>query len=160
MNWVIGIAIALVLYAFVLRSREHGALANSVAHGGAGGARKASLAYYRRRDLIWMGVAVAVGFFALWMLFRDDDTPAPAAEAAEATPTTEGISSPLNVGDQGADVTLLQERLAAEGLPITVDGVYGQDTADAVMAFQEQEQLAVDGVVGSETGEALGIWSG
>jgi peptidoglycan hydrolase-like protein with peptidoglycan-binding domain len=41
-----------------------------------------------------------------------------------------------------------------------VDGVYGQETADAVMAFQEQEQLTVDGVVGSETGEALGVWTG
>jgi Putative peptidoglycan binding domain len=160
MNWVIGLAIALVLYAFVFRSRERGALVNSVAHGGAGGARKATLAYYRRRDLIWMGVAVLVGFIALWMLLRDDDTPAAATEVAEATPTTEGISSPLIVGDQGADVTLLQERLAAEGVPVTVDSVYGQETADAVMAFQEQEQLIVDGVVGSETGEALGIWSG
>jgi peptidoglycan hydrolase-like protein with peptidoglycan-binding domain len=65
----------------------------------------------------------------------------------------------LNVGDESADIAL-QERLAAQGLPVTVDGVYGQDTADAVMAFQEQEQLTVDGVVGAETGVALGIWSG
>jgi peptidoglycan hydrolase-like protein with peptidoglycan-binding domain len=46
------------------------------------------------------------------------------------------------------------------GLPVTVDGVYGQETVDAVTEFQEREQLIVDGVVGSETGEALGIWSG
>jgi peptidoglycan hydrolase-like protein with peptidoglycan-binding domain len=38
--------------------------------------------------------------------------------------------------------------------------VYGQETTDAVMAFQEREQLMIDGAVGSETGEALGIWSG
>jgi peptidoglycan hydrolase-like protein with peptidoglycan-binding domain len=131
-----------------------------VAHGGAGGARKATLGYFRRRDLIWKGAAVLVGVFVLWMLIRDDDAPAQATETADATPTTEGVSSPLNLGDQGADVTALQERLAAEGLPVTVDGVYGQETADAVMAFQEQEQLTIDGVVGSETGEALGIWSG
>jgi peptidoglycan hydrolase-like protein with peptidoglycan-binding domain len=65
----------------------------------------------------------------------------------------------LNVGDEGADVIAVQQLLAAEGLPVTVDGVYGQETADAVMAFQEREQLTVDGVVGSQTGEALGIWS-
>jgi peptidoglycan hydrolase-like protein with peptidoglycan-binding domain len=65
----------------------------------------------------------------------------------------------LSFGDSGANVALLQESLADEGLPVTVDGVYGQETADAVMAYQEQEQLTVDGVVGSETGEALGIWS-
>jgi murein L,D-transpeptidase YcbB/YkuD len=38
--------------------------------------------------------------------------------------------------------------------------MYGQETTDAVMAFQEREQLMIDGVVGSETSEALGIWSG
>jgi hypothetical protein len=43
------------------------------------------------------------------------------------------------------------------GLPVTVDGVYGQETADAVMAFQEREQLMTVGVVGSETGEALDL---
>jgi peptidoglycan hydrolase-like protein with peptidoglycan-binding domain len=85
-----------------------------------------------------------------------DDAPAPATETA---PTAEGVSSPLNFGDRGADVIVLQERLATEGLPVTADGVYGQETADAVMAFQEQEQLTVDGVAGSETSDALGIWS-
>jgi peptidoglycan hydrolase-like protein with peptidoglycan-binding domain len=99
------------------------------------------------------------------MFFRDDDTPVPtnetaqATEPAEAAAATEGISGPLNVGDEGPDVITLQERLAAEGLPVTVDGVYGQETVDAVMAFQEQEQLSVDGVVASETAEALGIWT-
>jgi peptidoglycan hydrolase-like protein with peptidoglycan-binding domain len=52
-----------------------------------------------------------------------------------------------------------KERLAAEGLLVTVDGVYGEETADAVMAFQEQQQLTVDGVVGSEKREPLGIWT-
>jgi peptidoglycan hydrolase-like protein with peptidoglycan-binding domain len=61
-------------------------------------------------------------------------------------------SSPLNVGDRGADVVIAQDRLAAMGLPVTADGVCGQETVDAVMAFQEREQLVVDGVVGSDTG--------
>ena len=159
MEWVIALTFALVVYVFVVRKRGRNALADNVAHGGAGGARRATYAYFRRRDLVWRVVAVLAVVIVLWMVFGDDDTPAPATETAEAA-TTEGISSPLNVGDRGADVTVLQERLAAEGLPVTVDGVYGQETTDAVIAFQEQEQLTVDGVVGSETGEALGIWSG
>jgi peptidoglycan hydrolase-like protein with peptidoglycan-binding domain len=112
---------------------------------------------------IWPGgrpVSFAVLVLLFWAFGGDDDTAAQATETAETPPTTEGISSPLNVGDRGAEVIVLQERLDAEGLPVTVDGVYGQETADAVMAFQEQEQLTVDGVVGSETAEALGIWSG
>ncbi|MGH9232563.1 MAG: peptidoglycan-binding domain-containing protein [Acidimicrobiales bacterium] len=128
--------------------------------GAAGGARKATYGYFRRRDWYRLGGLVLAGVIFFEMIDGDDDTPASAAETAEAAPTTEAISSPLYVGDRGEDVVILQERLAAVGLPVTVDGVYGQETADAVMAFQEREQLNIDGVVGSETGEALGIWSG
>lgn len=157
MEWLILLTIALVVYTFVVRRNGRDALANNVAGGGAGGARSATYAYFRRRDRIWRVVAVVAVVIVLWMVFADDDTSAPATETAEAAPTTEPISSPLSFGDSGPDVVILQERLAAEGLPVTVDGVYGQETAEAVMAFQEQEQLPVDGVVGSETGEALGI---
>jgi Putative peptidoglycan binding domain len=111
-------------------------------------------------DRIWQVIAVLAVIFVLWMVFSDDDTPASATETAQAAPTTETISTPLSFGDSGPDVVNLQERLAAEGLPVTADGVYGPETADAVLAFQEQEQLTVDGVVGSETAEALGISSG
>ena len=157
---MIALTIALVVYVFVVRRRGRAALADAVARGGAGGARGATYGYFRRRDRVWQVVAVFAVIIVLWMVFRDDDTPASATETAEAAPTTETISSPLSFGDSGPDVVILQERLAAEGLAVTADGVYGQETADAVIAFQEQEQLTVDGVVGSETGEALGIWSG
>jgi Putative peptidoglycan binding domain len=39
-------------------------------------------------------------------------------------------------------------------------GGHGPETADAVSAFQEQEQLTVDGAVSPPTAEALGLWSG
>jgi Putative peptidoglycan binding domain len=159
MNWLIALTIALVVYVFVVRRRGRDALADAVAHGGAGGARRATNGYFRRRDLIWQVIAVFAVVFVLWTVFSDDDTSAPASETAEAAPATETISSPLSFGDSGPDVVIVQERLAAEGLPVTADGVYGQETADAVMAFQEQQQLPVDGIVGSETGEALTIWS-
>ena len=165
---IVLIGIALVVYVFGVPSVHTRRAADRAAHGGAGGARHATYAYFRRRDWAWRGGAVLFVLFVFWRVFSDDDTSAPAtetgetAEAAEiavAAPTTEGISSPLNVGDRGADVVDLQERLAATGLPVSVDGVYGQETANAVMAFQEREQLTVDGVVGSETAEALGISS-
>jgi hypothetical protein len=141
--WVIALTIVLVVYAAV----EEGPAVQPTAASDAG-------------DRIWPAVvAVFAVIFVLWMVFRDDDTPASATETAQAAPTTGTISTPLSVGDSGPDVVSLQERLAAEGLPVTVDGVYGPETADAVLAFQEQEQLTVDGVVGSETAEALGISS-
>jgi Putative peptidoglycan binding domain len=160
MDWLIALTVVIVVYVFVVRRRGRDALADHVAHGGGGGARRATYGYFRRRDRVWQVVAVLAVVIVLWMVFRDDDTSAPASETAEAAPTTEDISSPVSFGDSGPDVVIVQERLADEGLPVTADGVYGQETADAVMAFQEQEQLTVDGAVGSETGEALGIWSG
>jgi Putative peptidoglycan binding domain len=167
MEWLIVLTgIALVVYVFGVPSAHTRRMADPVAAGAARGARRATYRYFRRRDWAWRVVGVLAVLIFLFWIFGDDDTPAPATETAETTetaeaaPTTEGVSSPLNVGDRGADVAILQERLAAAGLPVTVDGVYGQETADAVMAFQEREQLTVDGVVASETGEALGIWSG
>ncbi|HEY6414900.1 MAG TPA: peptidoglycan-binding domain-containing protein [Acidimicrobiales bacterium] len=160
MNWLIALTVVLVVYVFAIRRRGRDALADHVAHGGGGGARRATYGYFRRRDWIWQVVAVFAVIFVFWTVFSDDDTSAPASETAEAASTTEDISSPVSFGDSGPDVVIVQEGLADEGLPVTADGVYGQETVDAVMAFQEQEQLTVDGAVGSETGEALGIWSG
>jgi hypothetical protein len=160
MEWVSLFTVGLVVYVFVIRRRGRDALANAVAHGSAGGARCATYGYFRTRDLIWQAAAVIAVSIALLMLFGDDDASAPATETAEAALTTETISSPVGFGNSGPDVVIVQERLADEAQPVTADGVYGQETADAVIAFQEQEQLPVDGVVGSETGEALGVWSG
>jgi Putative peptidoglycan binding domain len=162
MDLLFWLTIAVAVYAFVFRPAHTRRVANKAADGAAPGARNKVKGYLGRGDLVWQLVAVLAIF---WMFFSDDprapaNETAPATENGEAAATTEGISGPLNVGDEGADVIALQERLAAQGLPVTADGVYGQDTADAVMAFQEQEQLTVDGVVGSETAEALGIWSG
>jgi peptidoglycan hydrolase-like protein with peptidoglycan-binding domain len=56
--------------------------------------------------------------------------------------------------------SLSSKSVLSHGLPVAVDGVYGPETAAAVMAFQEQEQLTVDGVVSPATAVALGIWSG
>jgi hypothetical protein len=164
-NLLIGLTIALLIWAFAIRPGHTQRVANKAADGAAPGARNGVKKYLGRADQIWQVVAVFAGLIVFWMFFRDEDTPAPANDTAEATETveseatTDGISGPLNMGDEGADVIALQERLAAEGLPVTVDGVYGQETADAVKAFQEQEQLTVDGVVGSDTAEALGIWT-
>ena len=135
-------------------------IADNVAQSAAGGVRHATYGYFRRRDWFRLGGLLLAGLIFFFWVFGDDDTAAPATETAEAASTTEAISSPLSFGGRGADVVIVQERLAAVGLPVTVDGVYGQETADAVMAFQEREQLMIDGVVGSETCQALGIWSG
>jgi peptidoglycan hydrolase-like protein with peptidoglycan-binding domain len=48
-----------------------------------------------------------------------------------------------------------QYLLRARGRNLTVDGIFGAKTDDAVRAFQRQKGLAVDGIVGSNTWSAL-----
>ncbi len=55
-------------------------------------------------------------------------------------------------------VVRIQQALLAKGFsPGAIDGEFGPNTRDAVVAFQEAEGLTVDGQVGPETAEALGI---
>src|SRR5262249_7355316 len=61
----------------------------------------------------------------------------------------------LRAGDRGAAVRDLQERLAAAGLLVRIDGHYSNATRDAVESFQKQRGLRVDGICGPETWAAL-----
>ncbi len=56
----------------------------------------------------------------------------------------------LRRGDTGAAV-----RVAQEAFAVTVDGVYGRQTEQAVAAFQGRQGLLVDGVLGPVTRRAL-----
>jgi N-acetylmuramoyl-L-alanine amidase len=63
----------------------------------------------------------------------------------------------LSYGDHGHSVASLQRRLVALGYlqPRGVDGVFGDQTWYAVVAFQGWEQILRDGVVGPQTRQAL-----
>lgn len=64
----------------------------------------------------------------------------------------------LRHGAFGSDVADLQRRLAELGYPNGVaDGVFGERTQAAVLAFQADHGLDVDGVVGRQTWEALDV---
>ncbi len=61
-------------------------------------------------------------------------------------------SRSLQLGDEGADVRVLQRYLARNGLyPFVVDGIYGQDTADAVATYQRIRDLPATGTANEET---------
>lgn len=61
-------------------------------------------------------------------------------------------------GSRGEQVRLLQQKLKDYGyFSGTVDGVFGQETYDAVLWFQRKNGLTADGKVGSATAAALGI---
>jgi peptidoglycan hydrolase-like protein with peptidoglycan-binding domain len=65
-------------------------------------------------------------------------------------------SALVKVGDQGAEVTALQERLQALGyFKSNATGYFGSVTKDAVIRFQQAKGLTPDGVVGTDTEESL-----
>jgi len=71
------------------------------------------------------------------------------------------VSAPLKRGD---DVRALQKALVSLGFSVGksgADGVYGNDTRNAVRRFQQANRLTVDGIVGRHTAGALGWkWAG
>ena len=61
-------------------------------------------------------------------------------------------------GSRGEQVRLVQQKLKEYGyLSGSADGIFGQETYNAVLWFQRKNGLTVDGRVGSATAAALGI---
>ena len=65
------------------------------------------------------------------------------------------------IGSTGQEVTNIQSRLKSWGYyKGSVDGIYGQRTADAVKAFQRSNGLTADGIAGKATLEKIGLPTG
>ena len=61
-------------------------------------------------------------------------------------------------GSRGDEVMRIQRRLKQWGYyDGAVDGVYGEDTYQAVVRFQKKNGLKADGAVGQSTANAMGI---
>lgn len=63
-------------------------------------------------------------------------------------------------GDTGSLVRRIQEQLNEQetiNTPVYVDGIYGSETMNAVMQFQEANDLYVDGIVGPRTMNLLNL---
>lgn len=61
----------------------------------------------------------------------------------------------MRLGDIGAPVAALQRQLAAAGMAIPVDAVFGPATEAAVVALQRRAGLVADGIAGPKTLAAL-----
>ncbi|CEG23116.1 N-acetylmuramoyl-L-alanine amidase CwlA precursor [Planococcus massiliensis] len=57
----------------------------------------------------------------------------------------------LMEGDSGAEVKKLQEDLNQAGFKLTVDGIFGEGTKEAVLKFQLRTNLERDGIAGAST---------
>jgi hypothetical protein len=77
-------------------------------------------------------------------------TPHPASDPVQRNLM---LTSPYTYGN---DVKWVQTQLnKLEGDKLTVDGYYGQQTANAVVAYQKKRGLSADGVVGPQTSGAM-----
>ncbi len=61
----------------------------------------------------------------------------------------------LKPGMEGQDVQELQTRLNDLGYILAIDGVYGETTEQAVIAFQQAKNIDADGIVGQGTLQML-----
>lgn len=61
----------------------------------------------------------------------------------------------ISYGSSGEEVKKLQKSLNEKGYSLSVDGVFGNKTRDAVKDYQKKNGLSVDGIVGNKTWGAL-----
>ena len=82
-----------------------------------------------------------------------------AAGLGQNLPTVaDQIAAPdLQPGDKGDYVRVLQDKLVSLMYLREADGIFGEMTEKAVIAFQTDVNLRADGIVGSNTRLALGI---
>ena len=57
----------------------------------------------------------------------------------------------IKLGQRGAAVIELQNLLVMSGADIATDGIFGKDTLQAVLNYQNTHGLVVDGIVGDQT---------
>ena len=73
-------------------------------------------------------------------------------------PAGTGHASVIAWGSRGQLVTMVQQALKQWGyLNGEADGIFGRETYNAVVLFQQRNGLTVDGKVGSATAAALGL---
>lgn len=75
-----------------------------------------------------------------------------------STPPPSHNCPTLRMGSRGASVVELQQLLRNAGFsPGAIDGIFGNMTHSAVIAFQRSKGLVQDGIVGVMTWTALGV---
>jgi len=79
-----------------------------------------------------------------------------ASSAASKTAASVAGMPVLRPKNKGPSVTILQQKLAAAGYAVDIDGDYGPNTEKAVRQFQQDRGLEVDAIVGAGTWQALG----
>ena len=93
-----------------------------------------------------------------WCWVHGDGPMPPAVLAEEGQypdPVIATMMPPLQIGDTGEVVKVLQEKLTKSGYNLLADGNFGPRTLVAVQEFQKNNNLPVTGIVAAQTWAAL-----
>ncbi len=108
---------------------------------------------------VWrIAVVLLLNMVMIALLLRAGETGSVLASLTGGA-SREGVVQTLSkVGSQGDEVRQIQKKLKELGYdPGKADGIYGEQTKNAVIAFQKTKGLSADGIAGPKTLEALGI---
>lgn len=91
-----------------------------------------------------------------WKVSTIGSTPTPPKPSKPTTGKKLGDKMPtIQRGNKGSRVRMLQGLLLAWGYKIKLDGIFGDDTDEAVRSFQRKYAKPVDGIVGPITWNKL-----
>jgi peptidoglycan hydrolase-like protein with peptidoglycan-binding domain len=115
-----------------------------------------------RDDVNKLGIAA---FQSLWNQYHpnepmtvDGNFGAQTAAKMESAPIGGfGAARVFHLGDTGAEISRIQQRLTSLGYATPINGAFDRQTQAAVIKFQIQQGLAADGAIGPMTLKALGV---
>jgi murein L,D-transpeptidase YcbB/YkuD len=115
-----------------------------------------------RDDVNKLGIAA---FQALWNQYHPNDRMtvdgnfgAQTAAKMDSAPIGGfGLAQILHLGDTGAAISRIQQRLTSLGYTTPINGTFDRQMQAAVIKFQTKQGLGADGAIGPMTLKALGI---
>jgi peptidoglycan hydrolase-like protein with peptidoglycan-binding domain len=121
-------------------------------------ASEVSEPFCKRRDLNWTRLSSRISLSALSVLISLGVLTTGNYAFAQYVQTRGSVQPACGypqVGDAGAEVHSIQQQLNNRGYSVGIDGVFGDETEQAVRRFQAANGLSVDGCVGPATRQAL-----
>ncbi|KYG30604.1 peptidoglycan-binding protein [Alkalihalobacillus trypoxylicola] len=118
--------------------------------------------FQRKNNLTADGIVGPKTFSALGAKSSNSNSNNSSSSSNSSNNSSQNVSSNvasnsiLRNGSRGGAVTTLQNQLSSQGYyKISIDGIYGNGTAQAVRNFQKDHNLTVDGIAGPQTMNAL-----
>lgn len=116
-----------------------------------GSGTEAAVTNYQKAQNIKVDGIAGSGTIALLEKQTGIDIDGSSNSSVDVSGLFKGDYTKLEWGDSGSRVRILQKALKDLGFSVTVDGVFGKSTHEAVKAFQDKAGLSEDGKAGKKT---------